>query len=65
MGDGIYDWYSLKQADYGITTIDSLWHVQEKADWVSTRTGGNRFVADACMHILEKFFEVDVSRIGV
>ena len=52
IGDGIFDWLSLRESSYGITTCDALDHVQARANYVSPRTGANRFVADACLHIL-------------
>lgn len=65
IGDGIYDWYSLSKADIGITTIDALKHVQSKADYISCRTGANRFVADACLYILEHVYGVSIWTIGM
>lgn len=52
VGDGIFDWYCLRESDYGISPADSLDHVTRNANYVSNRTGGNRFVADACLHLL-------------
>lgn len=65
VGDGIYDWYCLDKADYGITTIDALNTTKEYADYISNRTGANRFVADACLHILEKMFKIDIWHLGL
>jgi 3-deoxy-D-manno-octulosonate 8-phosphate phosphatase (KDO 8-P phosphatase) len=55
MGDGICDRYPLERAYYGITTIDALPPVQRAANYVTDRPGGNRAVAEACLHIAEKF----------
>lgn len=55
VGDGIYDWYPLEQAALAITTCDALPHVQARADYISPRTGANRFVADACLHIIQYY----------
>ena len=51
MGDGIFDWFSLSQSFYGITTADALMHVKQCAKYITKRTGGNRAVAEACLHI--------------
>jgi len=64
VGDGIYDWYPLEMCDFGITTVDALPHVQDKATYISPRTGANRFVADVCLYVLKYFFEVDICKIG-
>ena len=54
MGDGILDWYPLIQANLGITTCDALEPIKKCADFVTTRPGGNRAVAEACLFISEK-----------
>jgi 3-deoxy-D-manno-octulosonate 8-phosphate phosphatase (KDO 8-P phosphatase) len=53
MGDGIYDFYSLKNAFYSISTDDALPHVQQAAKYVTSHCGGNRAVAEACLHIMD------------
>src|SRR3990167_4049446 len=60
IGDGVYDWYSLQNCDYGITTVAALKHVKECADFVIYRDSGDRFVAEACLKILEKYCDVDI-----
>jgi len=54
MGDGCYDYLSLKRT-YGITTCDALPYVKNCAKYVTQRPGGNRAVAEACLHLLDKF----------
>ena len=51
MGDGIYDFYCLKKADYSFTVSDSLFHVKKNAKVILRRQGGNRAVAEACILI--------------
>ena len=57
MGDGIFDHYVFAQVGYSIATQDADANARTKADYVTQRTGGNRAVAEACLHILAKFFE--------
>ncbi len=56
MGDGIFDHYVFKAVGYSIATSDSDPFAQTTAKFVTKRKGGNRAVAEACLHILEKFF---------
>jgi len=55
IGDGLYDWLSLKNSDYGITTIDALKHVKQCADLTIFRKGGYRFIAEACIAIMLRY----------
>jgi N-acylneuraminate cytidylyltransferase len=57
VADGIYDWYCLGRADYSICPADSLPHIIDAADYCSSFTGGRRFVADACIHIMQELFD--------
>ena len=57
MGDGIFDCYVMKEVGYSIATSDSDINAKKYADYVTNRTGAHRAVAEACLHILEKFFE--------
>lgn len=57
MGDGIFDAYVMKQVGYSIATSDSDEFAKESADFVTKRQGGKRAVSEACLHILDKFFE--------
>ena len=56
MGDGIFDHYVMKAVGYSISTADGDEHAKLYADYVTKRTGGHRAVAEACLHIMEKFF---------
>jgi soluble P-type ATPase len=53
MGDGCFDYYSIKKSSIGITTIDSLKHVQKVADIIVSRRGADRAVAEAVLAICE------------
>ena len=57
MGDGIFDHYVMKKVGYGIAPANSDPNAKKYADFVTERSGGNRAVAEACLHILDKFFE--------
>jgi len=57
MGDGIFDHYVMREVGYSIATSNSDPNAKRYASFVTIRTGGNRAVAEACLHIMEKFFE--------
>ena len=57
MGDGIFDHYVFKEVRYSIATSNADENAKKHADYITKRSGGNRAVAEACLHILEKFFE--------
>jgi 3-deoxy-D-manno-octulosonate 8-phosphate phosphatase (KDO 8-P phosphatase) len=57
MGDGIFDHYIFKEVGYSIATVNGDENAQKNADYVTKRSGGDRAVAEACLHILEKFFQ--------
>ena len=56
MGDGIFDHYVMKQVGYSIAPANADRYAKECADFVTERSGGDRAVAEASLHILEKFF---------
>ncbi|MEX0703274.1 MAG: HAD hydrolase family protein [Planctomycetales bacterium] len=57
MGDGIFDHYVLEAVGYGIAPANASIHARNAADYVTRHAGGDRAVAEACLHVLEKFFE--------
>jgi len=57
MGDGIFDHYVFKEVRYSIATQNADSLAKKYADYVTERSGGDRAVAEACLHLLEKFFE--------
>lgn len=64
MGDGIFDAAVFKHVAYGIAPMNAFYKTKETANFVTHSRGGDSAVAEACMHILEKFFEpVDLSNI--
>ena len=56
MGDGIFDHYVMRKVSYSIATNDSDLNAKKYAKFVTKRNGGSRAVAEACLHILKKFF---------
>lgn len=57
MGDGIFDHYVMRAVGYSIAPANSDEEAKQAANFVTKRSGGDRAVAEACLHILEKFFE--------
>ena len=57
MGDGIFDHYVFKKIGYAIAPANADKIAKKHANYVTERNGGDRAVAEACLHILEKFFE--------
>lgn len=57
MGDGIFDARVFQGVGYAISVADSLDVTKRHADFVTSRVGGNRAVAEAALHILATFFE--------
>lgn len=56
MGDGIFDHYVMRQVFYSIAPSNADKLAKQHADYVTERSGGDRSVAEACLHIMEKFF---------
>lgn len=56
MGDGIFDHYVMKEVGYSIATGDADPHAKKYADYICERAGGKRAVAEACLHLMDKFF---------
>ncbi len=56
MGDGIFDHYVMAKVGYSIAPANADKNAKAYASFVTERSGGDRAVAEASMHILEKFF---------
>ncbi len=56
MGDGIFDHYVMREVGYSIAPVNADPVAKEYADYVTERAGGDRAVAEASLHVLEKFF---------
>jgi 3-deoxy-D-manno-octulosonate 8-phosphate phosphatase (KDO 8-P phosphatase) len=64
MGDGIFDRAVFEQVAYSIAPANAFYKTKEGANFVTQSKGGDSAVAEACMHILEEFFDpVDLSGI--
>ena len=56
MGDGIFDHYVMKEVGYSIAPANSDRMAKAYPSYVTERSGGDRAVAEACLHIMQKFF---------
>ncbi|NQW09745.1 MAG: phosphatase [Alphaproteobacteria bacterium] len=58
MGDGIFDALVFRAVGYGIAPANADPVALRTADFVTSRSGGDRAVSEAVMHVLERFFGV-------
>lgn len=66
MGDGIYDALVFESIGYSIAPANAFYLVRQQADFVTQAKGGEGAVAEACLHIMEKFFEkFDLSKLKI
>jgi 3-deoxy-D-manno-octulosonate 8-phosphate phosphatase (KDO 8-P phosphatase) len=56
MGDGIFDHYVMREVGYAIAPSNADKCAKEHANFITERSGGDRAVAEACLHILKTFF---------
>ncbi len=56
MGDGIYDALVMDKVFYSIAPANAFYLAKQKADFVTKSRGGEGAVAEAAIHIIEKFF---------
>ncbi len=59
MGDSIFDHLIFSKVGYSIAPANADNLAKKNADFVTKRNSGERAVAEACLHILKKFFDVD------
>lgn len=57
IGDGIFDNYVMNSVGYSIAPANADINAKKSANYVTLRAGGDRAVAEACLHILKKFFQ--------
>lgn len=57
MGDGIFDHYVMREVGYSIAPANADSNAKTVANYITNRKGGDRAVAEASIHLLEKFFE--------
>ena len=58
MGDGILDGDIFEQVGYSICPSVGFYLTKKKASYVTQHNGGHRAVAEACLHIKERFLDV-------
>lgn len=56
MGDGIFDHFVMREVGYAIAPKNADVNAKKHANYVTVRSGGDRAVAEACLHIMQKFF---------
>lgn len=57
MGDGIFDHYVISAVGYGIAPANADRLARESADYVTERASAERAVAEAALHLMERFFQ--------
>ncbi len=57
MGDGIFDHLVMKNVGYAISPANADNNAKKFSNYVTKRSGADRAVAEACMHIIKKFFK--------
>ncbi|MDB3952170.1 HAD hydrolase family protein [Gammaproteobacteria bacterium] len=57
MGDGFFDYKIMKGVGYSIAPANADINAKECSDFITKRKGGDRAVAEACVHIADKFFD--------
>ena len=57
IGDGIFDALVFDKVAYGIAPANAFATTKDEADFVTQSRGGDSAVAEACLHIMEKFFQ--------
>ncbi|PWB39043.1 MAG: phosphatase [Parcubacteria group bacterium] len=57
MGDGIFDAMVFAKVAYAIAPANAIHTAKQHAHFVTPSRGGDSAVAEACIHIMEKFFE--------
>lgn len=57
MGDGLFDVLVFNKVGYSIAPANAFYVARDKANFVTKHQGGGGAVAEACLHIMEKFFK--------
>ena len=57
MGDGLLDHYVFREVAYAIAPVNANPLAKRYAQFVTEQAAAERAVAEACLHILGKFFE--------
>ena len=57
MGDGIFDHYVMKEVFYSIAPKNAHPFAKKTCNFITESRGSEGAVAEACLHLLDKFFE--------
>ncbi len=57
MGDGIFDAEIFDHVGYSIAPANAFYLARDKAHYVTQTRSGEGAVAEACLHIIDKFFK--------
>lgn len=57
MGDGIFDHYVMKEVFYSIAPKNAHPFAKKTCNFITESKGSEGAVAEACLHLLDKFFE--------
>lgn len=58
MGDGFFDHKIMQKVGYSIAPANADKNAKKYSNYITERRGGDRAVAEACMHILEFHFKI-------
>ena len=58
MGDGFFDHEIMKEVGYSIAPQNADINAKNAANYVTERNGGDRAVAEACVHIIEHVIKI-------
>lgn len=56
MGDGFFDSNVFRGVMYSIAPNDAFFKTKEAAHFITKCNGGQRAVAEACIHLMDKFY---------
>jgi 3-deoxy-D-manno-octulosonate 8-phosphate phosphatase (KDO 8-P phosphatase) len=57
MGDGIFDHYVMEKTLYNIAPKNADYNAKKYAQYVTKRSGGDRAVAEASLHLMDRYFK--------
>jgi 3-deoxy-D-manno-octulosonate 8-phosphate phosphatase (KDO 8-P phosphatase) len=56
MGDGVFDHLVFAEVGYSIAPQNADQQLKKIARYVTNRSGGDRAVSEACLHVIQKYF---------
>lgn len=63
MGDGLFDVLVFENVGYSIAPDNAFYNTKSSASWVTKNKGGEGAVAEACFHVLERFFNKSIGEL--